>query len=116
MYHFDVGRNLINEDYKHVIEFGVYKGQTISYLKKIFGESYIFFGFDSFEGLPEDWVSDNGIIAGYGVCVKGFFSLNGEIPNIPDVKIYKGLFKDTIPEYLKVAEPIALLHIDCDLF
>ena len=27
-----------------------------------------------------------------------------------------GLFEDTIPDYLKVAKPIALLHVDCDLY
>ncbi len=54
----------INTDYKHVLEFGVYKGTTISIIKEIFGDNYQYFGFDSFDGLPEDWVGTS--------CNKGF--------------------------------------------
>src|SRR3954466_12976205 len=37
-----------------VCEFGVFQGRTISYLARRI-PSRIVFGFDSFEGLPENW-------------------------------------------------------------
>jgi hypothetical protein len=46
----------IQNNYKHVLEFGVYKGDTIQKLRNSLDESYKIFGFDSFEGLPEDWI------------------------------------------------------------
>lgn len=116
MRHIAKAIELIKTEYKHVLEFGVFKGETISIIRNNLDCTYNVFGFDSFEGLPEDWVTPDNNVAGDGLCVKSFFSTNGEIPNIPNVKFYKGWFEDTIPEYLKLAEPIALLHIDCDLY
>ena len=43
-------------------------------------------------------------------------SINSVVPNINGVKFYVGWFSDTIPDYLKIAEPIALLHVDSDLY
>lgn len=104
----DFASNLINKNLKHVIEFGVCTGKTMYQLSKTFSKDFELFGFDSFEGLPEDW---DGTWA-----KKGAMSNNGVVPNISGVTFYKGWFKDTIPEYKKVAKPIALLHVDCDLY
>jgi len=100
--------SLIDNKYNHVLEFGVYQGGTISKLRQVLPEKYNIFGFDSFEGLPEDWSGT--------VCSKGFFSTGGNIPNVEGVTFFKGWFDDTIGEYLKVADDIALLHVDCDLY
>lgn len=100
--------NLINPKYKHVLEFGVYKGKTIRQLRDTLPLDFKLFGFDSFIGLPEDWTGTD--------IKKSTFNLNGNIPNVENVTFYKGWFKDTIPEYIMIAEPIALLHIDCDLY
>lgn len=104
----DTALQLINKDFKHVCEFGVYKGHTIKQMRESLPLDFEFFGFDSFEGLPEDWTG-----TGYK---KGMMSVEGVIPNVENVTFYKGWFKDTIPQYLKVAKPIALLHVDCDLY
>lgn len=101
--------NYINPEYTHVLEFGVFTGTTIKQLREDLNDNYKIFGFDSFEGLPEDWVGTT--------LKKGFFSTNGEIPNVENVKFYKGWFSDTIPQYkIENDKPIALLHIDCDLY
>jgi predicted O-methyltransferase YrrM len=100
--------NLIDSEYKHVLEFGVYEGRTIGLVRDILDDSYKVYGFDSFEGLPEDWENTS--------CTKGFFSTNGVVPEIPGVKFFKGWFEDTIPDYLKECDDIALLHVDCDLY
>lgn len=101
-------KELSNNNFTHVLEFGVHKGKTIQYLRNSLPEKYQIFGFDSFVGLPEDWEGTN--------HKKGSMSTNGVVPNIHGVKFYKGWFEDTIPEYLQIADKIGLLHIDCDLY
>ena len=114
--HLQIGCNLLNSEYNHVLEFGVYFGRTIRQLKETLPSNFSVFGFDSFKGLPEDWISFDGTIAGDGQCIKNFFTTNGVIPIIDGVKIYDGWFEDTIKEYLEIAQPISLLHVDCDLY
>jgi hypothetical protein len=97
---------LMNPNLRHILEFGVFRGKTIKQLRKTLGDEYKIFGFDSFEGLPEEWEGVNA----------PNFSTNGSIPNIPRVTFFKGWFKDTIPSYLEIGESIALLHVDCDLY
>lgn len=117
MMHIERACELINTNYKDVLEFGVFKGTTINLIKeKLADQGYNIYGFDSFNGLPEDWISFDGKIAGDGLCKAGFFTNNGVIPNISGVTMYCGWFEDTIKKYLKIAKPIALLHIDCDLY
>lgn len=93
------------------LEFGVFNGTTISCLATARPELE-FHGFDSFEGLPEDW--DMG-----GKQVKGdAFDRKGALPEVPDnVKLYKGWFDDTLPEFLKThTDNISYLHVDCDIY
>lgn len=99
---------LINKDYNHILEFGVHFGGTMSQLRRSLPLEYKLFGFDSFIGLPEDWSGTHHKM--------GAMTTSGNIPKINDVEFYKGWFKDTIPQYLKIAQPIALLHVDCDLY
>lgn len=99
---------LMHPDYKHVLEFGVYKGVSLKQLRKNLTQEYSLYGFDSFEGLPEHWTGTK--------TYPKQFSTGGVIPKISGVKFYKGWFVDTLPEYLTIAEPIALLHVDCDLY
>ena len=100
--------DIINYNYTHVLEFGVYKGGTIRFLRDKLPSNFKILGFDSFDGLPEDWIGTPE--------KKGHFSADGILPNIDNVEFFKGWFIDTLPEYLKKAENIALLHIDCDLY
>ena len=104
----------IKLNYKYVLEFGVYQGVSISRIRNSLDSSFKVFGFDSFEGLPEDWENTT--------CMKGHFSTGGKIPDIDGIKFYKGWFEDTIPEFLEEVNyfcddfSIGLLHIDCDLY
>lgn len=90
-----------------ILEFGVYKGETINYLAKQL-QGYDFFGFDSFNGLPEFWRD------GFD---KGTFAVS-TIPTVENnVKLIKGWFNETLPEFVKNEKrKIAYLHIDCDLY
>ncbi len=92
------------------LEFGVYRGATLSLISEIASPLDVY-GFDSFEGLPEDW-------AGYTLA-RGHFSTGGDLPRVREnVRLYKGLFAKTIPQYLAERTPsrISFLHIDCDLY
>jgi len=106
------GLTLMDDRYKHVLEFGVCRGATMCVIRHVLDDSFKIFGFDSFVGLPEPWVDKDGQL----VCAPEYFSTNSVVPNISGVKFYAGWFSDTIPDYLKIAEPIALLHVDSDLY
>jgi len=94
------------------LEFGTFRGDTTRRIAK-WGNGKTVYGFDSFEGLPEDWVgrTDHG-------CPKGTFNLGGHIPPpIENVIFIKGWFNDTLPLFLQAhPEPISFLHIDSDIY
>ncbi|HXX45839.1 MAG TPA: TylF/MycF/NovP-related O-methyltransferase [Candidatus Acidoferrales bacterium] len=73
-----------------------------------------FIGFDSFEGLPESWVSIT------GEAGKGAFSVGGAVPETSDARIrfVKGWFHQTLRPFLRDFTPRSRLvvHNDGDLF
>jgi len=93
------------------VELGVYNGVTIGCLATARPELE-FHGFDSFEGLPEDWDM------GQKSVKKEAFDRKGELPEVPEnVKLYKGWFNETLPPFLTEAlSPISFLHVDCDIY
>ena len=92
------------------LEFGVFKGETINFCSKILNDT-TFYGFDSFEGLPENW---------YGWSFKKkSFDTNGELPNKNNnVSFIKGYFENTLPPFMQehINQNILFIHIDCDLY
>lgn len=91
------------------LEFGVDRGGTITQTAKLRPDARIV-GFDSFEGLPEDW-------GGSGL-VRGRFDRGGALPDVPgNVELVRGWFDATIPGWKAANEgPIAFCHVDCDLY
>ena len=107
---------LVNPEYKHLVEYGVFQGRTLNRIvntsKQTFpGVDFKIYGFDSFVGLPEDWVGEVGF-----VTHKESFDVHGRIPDVPGAKLFIGWFENTIPDYLKEADTLGLLHVDCDLY
>jgi len=94
-----------------ILEFGVYKGHSINYFAQKKPNSKVF-GFDSFEGLEEDWYGSE--------LPKGFFNLFGKLPRVENnVQLYKGWFDQTLPTFITDTlgnKNIHLLHIDCDTY
>ena len=90
------------------LEFGVYEGDSINFIASILPDKIIY-GFDSFEGLPEDWRYD---------LQKGDFGVSGKLPKVnANVRLIKGWFNETLPEFVKAhPEPCAFIHVDCDLY
>jgi O-methyltransferase len=94
------------------LEFGVFQGDSIrQWIELNKNRESRFFGFDSFEGLPEDWRSGQ---------AKGHFDVGGTVPAIDDarVKWIKGWFEETIPPFAREFSTRGrlLLHIDSDLY
>jgi hypothetical protein len=68
------------------------------------------YGFDGFQGLPEDWTSR---------MRRGFFARDA-LPRVrKNCQLVVGWFDQTLPgfkeKYIK-DQPLVLLHVDCDLY
>lgn len=89
----------------HAVEFGVATGTTLKMITKYMSAT----GFDSFEGLPEDWREG---------FPKGFFAQSP--PDIPEAEMVVGWFDETLPVWIKnnsdKVNSLGLVHIDCDLY
>ncbi len=97
------------------LEFGVAEGNSLrKFCKFNTNPESRFFGFDTFEGLPEDWDS------GWGTIRKGSYTTNGIIPEFPDsrVSIIKGYYQDVLDDFLNSYTPSGkmIIHLDCDLY
>jgi predicted O-methyltransferase YrrM len=88
------------------LEFGVYKGGSINFIADHTRNQI--HGFDSFEGLPEDWRD------GYR---KGLFKVS-QLPKVrPNVVLHKGWFHESLPPFLeKHPGPAAFINMDADLY
>ena len=94
------------------LEFGVYSGRSFQWwLSKNANPQSRFFGFDTFEGLPEGWL----------FFKKG--DMKSETPTIEDGRgaFVKGLFQHTLFPFLKengelLRRSKKVIHLDADLF
>lgn len=106
----------IDPNKKLILEFGVHSGTTIKKIRDTLDPSYEIWGFDTFTGLPEDWIGTT--------LKKGCFDMGGKFPQIQitsgEIKLFKGLFSDTLPPLIDAGElqtrQIGLIHVDCDLY
>lgn len=110
-----INRELVGNGPIQYLEFGVYKGETVKYFAEINKDpNSKFVGFDTFTGLPEDWISSIRTVK------RATFDTGGEAPHSEDVRIsfVKGLFQDTLPGFLKRYKPTGQLIInnDSDLY
>jgi O-methyltransferase len=97
------------------MEFGVYRGASLlEWIKLNTSEKSEFIGFDSFEGLPEDWVGVGGRLN------RNTFSTDGKLPIIKDnrVRLIKGWFQDTLPLFQNqnFSDKQIIIHFDADLY
>lgn len=84
------------------LEFGVGKGESLS----IIAAHMPAIGFDSFQGLPEDWRDE---------FPQGSF--RHDPPIIDNSRLVIGEYKDTLHISAPVLpDHIGLIHIDCDLY
>ncbi len=90
-----------------VCEFGVASGATLNHIADRLPGREVF-GFDSFEGLPEDWRD------GYP---KGAFKRTAPPAVRENAKLVTGYFDKSLPPFLdgRAGEAV-FLHVDCDLY
>lgn len=93
----------------YLLEFGVGGGRSLSWLSKI-KDGRRLFGFDSFEGLPEDWCMNSELTEPAG-------AFKYDPPTHKRAELCIGWFEYTIPAW-KEEHPgrISFLHIDSDLY
>ena len=91
-----------------IAEFGVFKGTTLRMIANHY-KNMMVFGFDSFEGFPDDgrqdWNQD--------------FSLSGHLPKVPEnVTLIKGFFEQTLLKFVEdnKGRYFSMIHIDCDIY
>lgn len=93
------------------LEFGVWHGTSINYFANARPDNQ-FHGFDSFDGLPEDWTEKN---------PKGKFKIadKTKLRFASNVTLHPGWFDKSIPIFLRdwkgEKSAIKFIHVDCDL-
>jgi|ERR1043166_7469243 hypothetical protein len=93
------------------LEFGVFNGSSMRFWSKLLKHPDSFLhGFDSFEGLPEDWKL---LARREDFCVE-----NIPVFDDPRIKLFKGWFSDTVPKYAAEFRrpPNLVMHLDADLY
>lgn len=105
--------NLTEQDFIY-LEFGVFEGSSFEWwLSNNKNEQSVFYGFDTFEGLPESWGNFYG---------KGDMQAN--VPQIKDSRgvFVKGLFQDALVPFIDknrsvlTEKPLRIIHLDADLY
>tara|TARA_B110000971_G_scaffold218568_1_gene257669 strand:- start:1050 stop:1790 length:741 start_codon:yes stop_codon:yes gene_type:complete len=92
----------------YYLEFGVFRGTTINRFSEHVHKIY---GFDSFEGLKEDWV-------GMDSKPKGTFNLNKILPKLnQNVVPIVGWIQETLKPFLEKEKPkVNFIHVDVDTY
>ena len=110
LYEYVINRVGLNDAPINYIEFGVSAGHSIKWwAEHIKHSGSRFYGFDTFEGLPENW----------GTFHKG--DMNSRIPQLDDERVIfiKGLFQKTVPNFISHQfehQQRKVIHFDADLF
>ncbi len=93
------------------LEFGVFKGDSLRHWTTLLKHpDSVLHGFDSFEGLPEDW----------GKVDREYLNVRGAMPHFDDsrVRLFKGWFSETLPGYVSGLKPhgALVIYLDADLY
>jgi hypothetical protein len=107
---FDIVAAKIGDREVLYLEFGVFTGDSTRYWARLLrNPGSKLHGFDSFEGLPQDWLSHR---------PRGYFSLHGEIPQVDDIRVqfFKGWFEQTLPKYELPPYEALVVNFDADLY
>jgi hypothetical protein len=87
------------------LEFGVATGRTLRFIAEEYAGPV--YGFDGFNGLPEDWRP------GYNA---GAFA-QAPPETAPNAELVIGYFDNTLPGFMvRHQQPVSFAHIDCDLY
>ena len=106
-----LNKEIIKNSPINYLEFGVANGGSFYWwLENHKNSDSRFHGFDTFNGLPED----------YGPFKKGEMSNGNEVLKTDDERasFYQGLFQQTLPGFLKKFDNsnLTVIHMDADLY
>jgi hypothetical protein len=88
------------------LEFGVFEGRSLAVIADARKDREVY-GFDSFQGLPEDYRPH---------VRRGAFALD-RLPDVEGAELVIGWFDDTLPKFLATHPgPVDFLHVDGDLY
>jgi hypothetical protein len=107
---FDVIASRVQGERVLYLEFGVYTGETTRYWSnKLLQPDARLHGFDSFEGLPEEWADH---------APGKIFNASGQVPIIADprVQFFKGWFDQVLPNYVVPEHDLLIMIMDADLY
>jgi macrocin-O-methyltransferase TylF-like protien len=95
------------------LEFGVFSGDSINFIADSISPQIIY-GFDSFTGLPEEWVRRKD---GSLTFLAGTFAVE-TVPVVrQNVRLIQGWFEDSLPRFMdEHSENIAFINIDSDIY
>ena len=110
LHRFVIDNEILNNEIDY-LEFGVSTGESFRWwVNHISNENSRFYGFDTFNGLPEDW----------GPFKKGAMSNGNKPPEISDSRhqFYQGIFQKTLYDFLKTynSDKKKVIHMDADLY
>lgn len=89
------------------LEFGVFTGTTLRIIAEARKGKGPVYGFDSFEGLPENWRSG---------IPKGTFAVD-QLPQVDGAELVVGWYDASLPKFLESHEGVVdFLHVDCDIY
>ncbi|WP_156751833.1 class I SAM-dependent methyltransferase [Mycobacterium sp. E2497] len=92
------------------LEFGVFEGRSMRWWSQHLPHPQArLIGFDSFEGLPQDWRPGLGA---------GHFDVGGEPPKIDDARVsfVVGWFDDSLPKFDVPEHDQLIINVDCDVY
>lgn len=106
---------LIGDKAIDYLEFGVFEGNSLRHWSSLNqSPASRFYGFDSFEGLPEEWKRFDRKIG------PSHFDVNGVLPDIDDDRIsyVPGWFQESVDGFLETFTPKhqMVVHVDADLY
>ena len=95
------------------VELGAYKGRTANFLAALNPHKTIY-TFDSYQGLPANWDRGDLIVPGTAAA----WPAGDPLPSfLLNVELKLGWFSETLPKFVDLHdEPIAFLHVDCDIY
>jgi hypothetical protein len=106
---FEIARRRITGQAPLYLEFGVFRGRSMRWWSDHLSQpSATLVGFDSFEGLPEDWRHN---------IKSGHFRTGGP-PQIDDsrVSFQVGWFTETLPRFVVPDHDQLIVNVDSDLY
>ncbi len=104
----------------HIIEFGSYRGGSAFFMAAL-AERFLpgaqVFALDTFEGMPQtDKTVDAHNQGDFATADFEEILATQSRLNLTNLHFVKGLFIDTAADTVQKAKPIALAHIDCDIY